>query len=157
MFLTPTFRFAMLILLVIVAAFMALTGCATLRDPKNSALIEITTQVAVSKFIESKSDRAGTAAHVRDVATQIKSVAESDATTVGALQTLASARIAQLNLRPSDVLLATALVNVLVAELQDKVSAGVLSDADRVLLGKVLGTVIATANVYTVPATLTAK
>lgn len=131
-----------------VATAIILSGCQTLRDPKNTALIEITAQVAVGKFIESKSDRVVTAQHVRDVATQIKAVAESDATTVGALQTLANARIAQLNLQPSDVLLATALVNVLVSELQDKVSAGLLSDADKVLLGKILATVISTANVY---------
>lgn len=143
-----TFVRSTLLLFIGAVIIYCLTGCATLRDPKNTVLIEITTQVAVSKFIESKADRPGTATHVRDVATQIKAVAESDATTIGALQTLASARIAQLNLQPSDVLLATALVNVLVAELQDKVSTGMLSDADRILLGKVLGTVISTANVY---------
>jgi hypothetical protein len=135
-------------LFVLAAICLTLNGCQTLRDPNNTAIIQLTTQVAVGKFIESKTDRVGTAQRVIDVASQVKAIAESDATTVGALQVMASARIAQLNLEPSDVLLATALVNVLVSELQNKVGDGLLNDTDKVLLGKILGTVINTASVY---------
>jgi hypothetical protein len=144
---TPYFPAALLVLVTIAAVF-CLSGCQTLRDPSNTAIVELTTQVAVGKFIESKSDRAGTARHVVDVATQVKAIAESDSTTVGALQAVADARIAQLNLEPSDQLLATALVHMLVAELQGKIGDGLLNDTDKLILGRILGTVIVTANVY---------
>ncbi len=145
---SPFFPGTMILLIAAIALCFGLGGCQTLSDPNNSVIVELTTQVAVGKFIESKSDRVGTAKHVVDIATQVKAIADSDATTVGALQQLANARIAQLNLEPSDTLLATALVDMLVAGLQDKVGNGLLNDADKVILGKILSTVITTANVY---------
>ncbi len=144
---TPFFL-PVLLVLAVIATLFGLSGCQTITDPKNSVIIELTTQVAVGKFIESKSDRVGTAKHIVDIATQVKAIADSDSTTIGALQQLANARIAQLNLEPSDTLLATALVDMLVAGLQDKVGNGLLNDADKLILGKILSTVIAAASVY---------
>lgn len=148
--LTPTGRWCVLLLIAAIA-WIGLSGCQTLRDPNNSAMIQLTTQVAVGKFIESKSDRVGTAKKVADVAAQAKAIAASDTTTVAAVQAMVDARIMQLNLEPSDRLLATALVNVLASELRNKVGDGLLNETDRVILGNVLDTVISTANVYIPP------
>jgi hypothetical protein len=146
---TPLFSTAMLVLIAITAlSCFGLSGCQTLSDPNNAPIIELTTQVAVGKFIESKADRVNTAKHIVDIATQVKTVAASDQTTVVALRELANARITQLNMQPSDAILAAALINLLASELNTKVSNGLLNEADRVILSKVLDNVIMIANVY---------
>lgn len=136
-----------------VCVLLSCIGCATLKDlasPNNSAVQQIAVQYATGKFIEAKpaAERAARAKEVKAVALAVRQVASSDSSTVVALQALASAKVAASGLQGADRLLADALVAAVVQELSSRVSTGVLTPENQVIVAKVLDWVVAAADAY---------
>lgn len=128
----------------------ALCGCAS--TPQNAVLQQVAVQYATGKFIEAKpaAERAARAADVIAVAGVVKTLASGDTSTVDELANHVQGILAGANLSPSDRLLANTLVAAVVAELQARVSNGVLSANDRLAVSKVLDWVVQAAQGYAV-------
>jgi len=143
--------FALIMTLFVITA--GLSACSTLlsKDPAVSTLEQVAVEYAVGKVVEagqSPADRIARAQQVKTIATAIEAIAAGDKTTIAQLEQLAAAKIATLNLQPSDLLLANALMTAVVNELAGKVSTGVLSSSEILILDQVLGWVVQGAQLY---------
>lgn len=133
-----------LILAIVMA--VALTGCATLGS--GSAAEKLVVQVATMKFIEAGDDRAAKAARIVKAAAQARVWLDTDGVTIADLHSAMMARIASADLEPSDKLLAAALVDVVAAELDTRIGAGVISPEKRATVNAVLSWVEQAASFY---------
>jgi uncharacterized protein YceK len=133
---------------IFVAAVMAvaLSGCASFGTSDTSEKLIV--QAATMKFIESSDDRAGKAARIARAADQARVWLDTDGVTVADLQTAMLERIAAADLEPSDKLLASALVEVVVAELNVRIGEGIISADKRATVNAVLGWVEQAAGFY---------
>lgn len=125
---------------------VALAGCASFNT--SGASEKLIVQAATMKFIESSDDRAGKAARIARAADQARVWLDTDGVTVADLQVAMLERIAAADLEPSDKLLASALVDVLVAELNVRIGQGVISPEKRATVNAVLGWVEQAASFY---------
>lgn len=137
--------------LAILAAAISLCGCATTQNATTAVVEQLAVEYATGKVVEvgkTTDERTTRAKNIHQIAAAVDAVAHGDATTIAQLEADASAKIASLQLQPSDALLASGLVTAIVGELQGKVSAGVLSQNDLLVLDKVLGWVEQACAVY---------
>lgn len=137
---------------ILIAAVMAiaLTGCASLgTSPASEKLV---VQIGVMKFIEGGSDapqeRAAKAARIVKAAAEARIWLDTDGVTIADLQSAMLTRIAAADLEPSDKLLASALVEVVVSELNVRIGEGVISADKRATVNAVLGWVEQAASFY---------
>lgn len=134
------------VLLAISAPVVLLQGCASVNT--QSATQKLVVQAATMKFIEASDDRAAKAKRIVDAADQAKIWLDMDGVSIADLQAAMSQRIAESDLEPSDKLLASALVEVIVADLDARIGAGVLSPESRATVNTVLGWVEQAAGFY---------
>lgn len=125
---------------------LALAGCASFSG--SSAAEKLIVQVATMKFIESGEDRAAKAARIVKAAAQARVWLDTDGVTIADLHSAMMARIASADLEPSDKLLAAALVDVVAAELDVRIGAGVISPEKRATVNAVLSWVEQAASFY---------
>lgn len=129
---------------------VALSGCASFGT--SSATEKLIVQAGVMKFIEGGSDapaeRAAKAARIVRAADQARIWIDTDGVTAGDLHAAMIERIAAADLEPSDKLLASALVEVVVAELNIRIGEGVISPEKRATVNSVLAWVEQAAGFY---------
>lgn len=127
---------------------LAMSGCASFSG--SSATEKLVVQAATMKFIEASDDRAAKAARISAAAAAARTWLDVDGVTVAELQKAMTDRIAAADLEPSDKLLASALVEVVVAELNVRVGEGIISPEKRATVNAVLAWVEQAASFYTV-------
>lgn len=129
---------------------VALSGCASLGT--SPAAEKLIVQAGVMKFIEAGSDapaeRAAKAARIVRAADQARIWLDTDGVTVADLHGAMIERIRSADLEPSDKLLASALVEVVVAELNARIGEGVISPEKRATVNSVLAWVEQAAGFY---------
>lgn len=125
------------------ASLMLMGGCATLNENEGSAKLIVT--YATLKVIEqgdTPAEQAERAQKIHKVASDAKTFLAGDSVTIGLLQQAILDQIEPLELSPADAYLASALVQVVIAELQERVGAGVLDPDQLYQASTVLGWVI---------------
>lgn len=134
----------------VLAFALVLTSCATTPSPQVELASQVAIQLATGKFIESSSNPAARAERVAQIATQVKALAAGDTSTVDALNEYVENALASANvhLEPSDRILINTLVAAVVDELHRRVSNGVLSDKDKLIVSHVLDWIIEASEVY---------
>jgi uncharacterized protein YceK len=132
-------------LILIAAALAVLSGCASFQGSATEKLI---VQAATMKFIESSDDRASKAVRIVAAAGQARVWLDTDGVTISDLKSAMLERIVAADLDPSDKLLASALVDVVVAELDLRIGAGVISPEKKATVNAVLGWVESAAAFY---------
>ena len=106
-------------LLISLLVMIMLTHCATFTANLNTE--KLLTQYAVMKVVEAdKANILTRAAKIKEIASEAKSIFDNGTATVDVLADALNARVAKLNLSPSDQLLASALIQTVVADLQAK-------------------------------------
>ena len=125
---------------------LALAGCASFSG--SSATEKLIVQTATMKFIEAGDDRAARAAKIRAAVDQARVWLDTDGVTLADLHAAIMGRLASANLEPSDMLLASALVDVVVAELNARIGDGILDEDKRVRVNAVLGWIAEAASFY---------
>lgn len=134
-------------LFVIAFALITLPACTTLG--KNVDQSKIIVQVETMKVIEAdRNHTAERAKQIREVAVEGKQFLDTNTVSVSLLADSINARLAVLDLAPSDRLLAAALVDAVVAELSARVGAGALSPEQRLNVSQVLGWIISATEFY---------
>jgi type IV pilus biogenesis protein CpaD/CtpE len=129
--------------LIPVVATLLLVGCSSNPSARDEAIIGLAVQYATAKYIEEKP---GSAENIVRVAEGVKALVGGDASaTLVTLQEYVGQELTKLELSPADRVLANALVNLVVAELQAKVGEGLLEPDQRVRVAKILDLVIAAA------------
>ncbi len=134
--------------------FLVTAGCASFQ--KNAPVAQLGVEAATMKVIEAKpasgfpigATAAQRAAKIREIATAAKSFFDTGTADLAQLQAEIEKRVAPLNLAPSDRLLADALIQTVMSELQMKVGTGVLSPDQVYQVSAVLGWVITATNYY---------
>lgn len=131
-----------------VVGLLLSAACAT--TPQGALVEQVAVQYATGKLIEAKpvNERAARAAEVLRIASTIQTLASGDTATVDELEAHVDAILANVAMSPSDRLLASTVVSAVVAALKDRVSDGVLSPDDRLVVTKVLGWAIQAAQGY---------
>lgn len=132
--------------LVIIPLLLILTACAI--GSGSTASEKLIVQAATMKFIESSDDRAAKAVRIVRAAETARTWLDSDGVTIDELQTAMLERIASADLEPSDKLLASALVEVVVAELNTRIGEGIISPEKRATVNAVLSWVEQAASFY---------
>lgn len=148
------------ILCVIVAACVALAGCASLgeKDTRANTAAKVFTQYAVAKYLEKKDSdftRAKAADNIRGVSRDVLAVIDAQGSADINIPFLKSYALAQINkagLSPADSLLATSLLDLIVTELSERIGNGTLSPDALVSVKQVLGWIIEACNLLS-PAT----
>lgn len=138
-----------LLTLAIGLAIFEMTGCASLGSPSTQATEQLVVEYATIKVVKTGAtvaDQQAKQAKIIGIATQAQTVLGSPSVTLAALQTAVTAQIAALKLAPEDQMLADALVQMVAAEVADKVGSGALDPAQVVTVNTVLGWVVAGAS-----------
>lgn len=135
-------------LIAIAALAAVLSGCASFSGSTTEKLI---VQAATMKVVESGADRAAKAAKIVAAAEAAQTWIDTDGVTLADLRASMVQRIAAADIEASDKMLATALVDVVVAELNARVGEGLISPEKKVTVNTVLGWVVQAAAFYYVP------
>lgn len=131
------------IAVVLIVAMLSLAGCSSNPSAREEAIIGLSVQYATAKYIERKPS---SSKNIVAVAQAAKDLIGGDATaTLLTLQEVVSGELDKLSLSPADRVLANALVQLIVAEIQAKVGDGLLDPSQRVRIATILDLVIATA------------
>lgn len=124
-----------------------ISGCASIQ--KNVDQSKLIVQAGTMKVIEADIDNAAErAAKVKAVASEGQRFLDGTDVSVPLLAAAINARLAELNLQPSDRLLAAALVDAVVAELNTRVGDGLLSAEQKYTVSQVLGWIEQAASFY---------
>jgi len=145
-FVSPPFA-AFLLVLSLAVACVGLSGCSTLSQNVDQSKLIV--QVATMKVIES--DRGATAeraARIQEIAGDARTFLDGTDVSVALLEDSVMARLAGMDLAPSDRVLASALVAAVVAELNARVGDGLLSSEQRYTVSEVLGWIEQAAEFY---------
>src|SRR5690606_36720947 len=121
--------------IVFAAVLAVLSGCASFQG---SATEKLVVQAATMKVIEAGSDRVEKAARIIAAADAARVWLDMDGVTLSDLRSAMVERIAAADIEQSDKLLATALVDVVVAELNMRIGDGLISPEKRVRVNTVL-------------------
>lgn len=135
-------------------SILSLNACTTIEsafsNPNSTAMIQTATTLAVGEAILTAKTPAAQkqiAQNVISVATQV-SAAASGNVTVAQLVGLVETQMAKLTLTPQEQLAAQTLLAFASAELQQKVSTGLLKPQDVVIVTQFCGWVVAAATPY---------
>lgn len=129
----------------IAGAVLALAGCATLGSTSEQAAEKLVVEYATIKVVNSGktvAEKQAKAARIIAIASQAQTVLGSPSVTIALVQAAVNAQLAALKLDAADQMLADALVQAVVAEVGDKVGAGVLNPNQVVTVNAVLGWVV---------------
>lgn len=135
-----------LVLAPLILLTLMLGACASLGTGSTGERLVV--QIATMKVIEAGPDRKLRAERISTIASEAKSWLRADNVTVTALKAAATARIANLNLEPSDQLLAALLVETVAAELEKRVGDGLIPADKLISVDAVLGYVVDAAAFY---------
>lgn len=126
---------------------LALVACASFQQNLGSEKIVV--QYATMKFIEAdKANLPERAAKIREVASEAKTFFDSSTATVPLLEQAVRDRIAPLQLSPADRVLATALIDTVVTELQTRVGKGLVPPDQVYQVSTVLGWIMDATEFY---------
>lgn len=127
--------------LLILPILLILTACATFKEHETTA--KLVTQYATLKYLEKvpAAELDQRRERIRAIATDVKALATGE-TSLILLQAAVSSQLDKAGLSPADRLLADGLVQVIVAELQQRIGSGVLSPEQLVQVSQVLDWVI---------------
>lgn len=131
--------------------FILATLAACASTPNGSIAEKLAVQVATMKYVEREQDpatRAERAARVVAVVDQARVWLDTDGVTLADLQAAAIRRLQEKNLEPSDLLLATALVELVATELNTRIGEGVLNPEKKVTINTFLSWVEQAARFY---------
>lgn len=130
------------------ATMLTVAGCSMFRNIDQSKLI---VQIATMKVVEAKgpNEYRARAANIVTIGTEAKTWLDTNGVSLAFLKAAVQARIAKLNLAPSDQLLANLLVDSAIAELQAKVGEGVIDPKKLYYVNQLLDWVIEAAKFYT--------
>lgn len=131
--------------IVFAAVLAVLSGCASFQG---SATEKLVVQAATMKVIEAGSDRVEKAARIIAAADAARVWLDMDGVTLSDLRSAMVERIAAADIEASDKLLATALVDVVVAELDMRIGDGLISPEKRVRVNTVLSWIVQAAAFY---------
>lgn len=131
--------------IVFAVVLAVLSGCASFQG---SATEKLVVQAATMKVIEAGADRVEKAARIIAAADAARVWLDMDGVTLPDLRAAMVERIAAADIEPSDKLLATALVDVVVAELNMRIGDGLISPEKRVRVNTVLSWVVQAAAFY---------
>lgn len=131
---------------IVITLALFIAGCASIQSGNTAAKLAV--QVAVMKVIEADDNRAEKAAEIVSAVDQAKVWLDMDGVTLTDLKAAALRRLHERNLAPSDMLLATALVDIVAAELDVRIGQGVLSPDKKVTVNTLLGWVTEAAGFY---------
>lgn len=126
---------------------LTVSGCSMFRNIDQSKLI---VQVATMKVIEAHGpgEYRDRAANIITIGTEAKTWLDTNGVSLAFLKAAVQARIAKLNLAPSDQLLANLLVDSAIAELQAKVGDGVIDPNKLYYVNQILDWVVEAAKFY---------
>jgi hypothetical protein len=127
---------------ILIAALAALSGCASFSG---SATEKLVVQAATMKFIEADLKNAD---RIEKAASAARVWLDTDGVTIADLKQAMLDRVATSDLPPSDRLLASALVDVVAAEIDVRIGAGVLDPERKATVNTVLGWVEQAAAFY---------
>lgn len=130
----------------VITLALFLTGCASIQSGNVAAKLAV--QVATMKVIESDDDRTAKAARIVSAVEQARVWLDVDGVTLADLKVAALRRLQERNLDPSDMLLASALVDIVAAELDVRIGQGALSPEQKVTVNTFLGWVAEAASFY---------
>ena len=100
------------------------------------------------KVIEADADRAAKAARVIAAVSEARVLVDTDGVTLAEIQAAVMRRLVERGLEPSDLLLATALVDVVGLELQGRIGDGLLDPEKRVTVNTFLAWIEQAAHFY---------
>lgn len=129
-------------LIAVAALIAALSGCASFSGSTTEKLI---VQAATMKFIESDLKNAD---RIEKAAAQARIWLDTDGVTIADLKQAMLDRVNASDLQSSDRLIASALVDVVAAELDVRIGAGVLDPEKKATVNTVLGWVEQAAAFY---------
>lgn len=132
------------------ALVFMLAGCAA-PGSQQSLVERLAVQTATMKYVEREQDpaaRAERAARVVAIVDQARVWLDTDGVTLADLQAAAIRRLQEKNLEPSDLLLATALVELVATELNTRIGEGVLDPEKKVTINTFLSWVEQAARFY---------
>lgn len=132
----------------ILAALALLTLAACASSPSRMAAERLVVQAATMKVIEADADRAAKAARVIAAVSEARVLVDTDGVTLAEIQAAVMRRLAERGLEPSDMLLATALVDVVGLELQGRIGDGLLDPEKRVTVNTFLAWIEQAAHFY---------
>ena len=134
--------------LYLILAAMVLAGCAMLEE--NPASVGLAVQVATMKVIEENEPehRDERAERILAMAGEARTFLDLEEVTIPALRAAIDARLAELELEPSDRALADLLVDAIAYELEERLGEGILSPEDRETVSRVLSSVETAARIY---------
>lgn len=130
-------------------AITLLSGCSTLRSQPTTSSLVVT--YAASKVIEAAptpDERLRRAQRIKSIVGEARTWLQGEGMTVELLESAARNRLATLNLSPADAMLATALVQIAVQDLQEKIGAGVVSPDQLVTVNQLLDWIDSAAKLY---------
>lgn len=146
-FITAPFGGFLLIVVTLGCFLATLPGCASFQA--NQASEKLLTQYAVMKAIEAdKARMPQRAARIREIASAGKSFFDTGTATVPLLRMEIHKRLEPLALSPADRLLADALIDTVVAELQARVGDGLVAPDQLYQVSTVLGWIVDAAELY---------
>lgn len=125
---------------------IVLSGCATFE--KHEPTARLVTQYAVLKYAERlpEESRATRIERIKSIAAEVKALTSGE-TSLSLLQLAVSAQLDKAGLSPADRLLADGLVQIIGAELQQRIGDGVLSPEQLVQVSEVMDWIIAATGV----------
>jgi hypothetical protein len=129
----------------LILSLLLLTGCASFNSGGGAERLAIT--YATMKYVESSNQPAERAERVIAVAEEAKSFLDTGTASLDLLQAAVVERLPA-DLSAADRLLANALIQTIVAELQTRVGAGIIPPDQAYQVSTVLGIVIDAAEAY---------
>jgi hypothetical protein len=137
--------------LLLIGLLAALTGCATINSLSNTTTVAINTTVefAASKYISEAGSTAALqlarAKKVKAIAVEIQGI-DTGSVTIAQLEATVAADIAKLS--PDEQILATALMKLVITNLNVQVTTGVIATTVKAEINQVMADVIAAAALY---------
>jgi uncharacterized protein YceK len=137
--------------LLLIGLLVALAGCATINSLSNTTTVAINTTVefAAAKYISEAGSTAALqlarAKKVKAIAVEIQGI-DTGSVTIAQLEATVAADIAKLS--PDEQILATALMNLVITNLNVQVTTGVIATTVKAEINQVMADVIAAASLY---------
>jgi len=131
------------------AAAVMCASCATLEANPNT--VTLVTEYAVAKVIEvgkTSEERLTRATRIKKIAGDAQTWLNGEGVTIDILQIAAQVQIEKLNLDVADTILANALVQTIVQDLQKKIGAGVIPPDKLTKVNELLGWVVTACTMY---------
>jgi hypothetical protein len=134
------------VLSLVLAACVAVTGCASLVQNVDQAKIVV--QLSTMKVVEAGKDRHARAEQIQKIAAEAAVLLDASSVSVDVVADAVRVRVASLHLEPSDAILANMLIDAVASDLKQKVGDGVIEPDKKVRVNAVLTWVSDAARFY---------